>query len=30
MLKIETIYKNINDELKGNERILTNLYFTYS
>jgi hypothetical protein len=30
MLKIETIYKKMNDELKGNERVLTNLYFVYS
>lgn len=30
MLKNKTIYKKINDELKGNERILTDLYFTYS
>lgn len=30
MLKMKTIYKNINDMLEGNERVLTNLYFTYS
>lgn len=30
MLKIEAIYKNINDMLKGDERFLTDLYFTYS
>lgn len=30
MLKNKTIYKKINDELKGNERFLTNFYFTYS
>lgn len=30
MLKIEAIYKNINDRLKDNECLLTNFYFTYS
>lgn len=30
MLKNKTIYIKINDELKGNERVLTDLYFTYS
>lgn len=30
MLKNKTIYKKINDELEGNECVLTNLYFTYS
>lgn len=30
MLKIKAIYKNINDALKGDECVLTNLYFTYS
>ena len=30
MLKIEAIYKNINDMLKGDERFLTDLYFIYS
>lgn len=29
MLKIKTIYKNINDVLEGDECFLTNLYFTY-
>lgn len=29
MLKNKTIYKNINDELKGNECFLADLYFTY-
>lgn len=30
MLKNKTIYIKINDELKGNECVLTDLYFTYS
>lgn len=30
MLKMEAIYKNINNMLKGDERFLANLYFTYS
>ena len=29
MLKIKTIYKNINDVLEGDKCFLTNLYFTY-